>query len=105
MKICALILVSSFLFSFTSGPIATEKDSEKVESKKTVLQQEIQSFNEIIDSKINTANVLQEKAALLLSQDPNSEMGQAYQAEAKLQVMMTLKYRAAIACRMHLLEK
>ena len=105
MKICALILVSSFLFAFTSGPVVTEKDSKKVETKKTVLQQEIQSFNEIIECKINAANLLQEKAALLLAQDKSSEMGQAYQAEAKLQVMMTLKYRAAIACRMHLLEK
>ncbi|MEP0266041.1 hypothetical protein [Dokdonia sp.] len=94
-----LILVPIIIIFGFINPNKTTIDSSKKEISKES-QEEIATFNQIIQMKLEQANVLDEKATLLFAQDPNSKEGQELKGEATLYRAMTLKYQAAIACRM-----
>ncbi len=94
-----LILVPIIIiFGFINPNNMTIESSKKEISIE--LQEEIVIFNQIIQIKLEQANVLDKKAVVLFIQNPDSKEGQELRSEATLYRAMTLKYQAAIACRM-----
>jgi hypothetical protein len=89
-----IIIIFGFINPSNTAIESSKKDLS-IES-----QEEIATFNQIIQIKLEQANVLDEKAILLFAQDPNSKEAQELKSEATLYRAMTLKYQAAIACRM-----
>lgn len=94
-----LILVPIIIiFGFINPDNTTIESSKKEISIES--QEEIATFNQIIQIKLEQANVLDEKAIILFTQNPDSKEGHELKNEATLYRAMTLKYQAAIACRM-----
>lgn len=93
-----LILVPIItLFGFVNLDTTPVTSSEAIISEETL--KEIEIFNQIIELKLEQATTLDRQADALFVQNPNSKEAQDLKEEAQLYRMMTLKYKAAIACR------
>ncbi|MFT5892488.1 MAG: putative MPP superfamily phosphohydrolase [Dokdonia sp.] len=94
-----LILIPVIIiFGFINPDNTTIESSKKEISKES--QEEILMFNQIIQIKLEQAAALDEKATILFAHNPDSKEGNELKSEATLYRAMTLKYQAAIACRM-----
>lgn len=94
-----LILVPIItLFGFVNLDTTPVTSSETIISKETL--KEIEIFNQIIEVKLEKAIALDIQADALFAENPNSKEAQDLKEEVQLYRMMTLKYQAAIACRM-----
>lgn len=94
------LLALGMLF-FNNG-LFIAPDMDKEFSSATIsseVQEDIQFMNTIISSKLKKAALLEKQAELLLELDTNSFEGKKLLEDAKLQRLMTLKYKAAIACK------
>jgi len=98
MRKYLLILGCITLFSFTTHTVEIENRSALVTTSIEV-QSEIAFMNEIIQKKLDKSHSLKKEAALLLEIEPTSSRAADLLKESELQLLMTLKYRAAIACR------
>lgn len=93
-----LILVPIItLFGFVNLDTIPVTSSEAIISEETL--KDIEIFNQIIELKLEQATTLDKQADALFVQNPNSMEAQNLKEEAQLYRMMTLKYKAAIACR------
>ncbi len=91
-----LIVLSILFFSFSPNSVETKNVEDKTT---TVIAQEITALNNIIFTKLENIIQLEEQAANLLKEDSGSKKAVVLLEKAKLQRMMILKYKAAIACR------
>lgn len=95
------LLLLGMLF-FNNGSI-TEPTMDKEVGTAAIsaaVQEDIQVMNGIIDLKLKKAGLLQMQGRQLLELNKNSLEGKRLLEEAGLQRLMTLKYKAAIACKM-----
>ena len=98
MMLKNLILVPIItLFGFVNLDTTPVTSSEATISKEVL--KEIETFNQIIEIKLEQATALDRQSDVLFAQNPNSKEAQDLKEEAQLYRMMTLKYQAAIACR------
>lgn len=98
MMLKNLILVPIItLFGFVNLDTMPVTSSETIISKEAL--KDIEIFNQIIEIKLEKASALDRQADVLLTENPNSKEAQDLKEEAQLYRMMTLKYKAAIACR------
>lgn len=96
----SLLLLGMLLFNNGSN---TEPAVHKETGSATItaeVQEDIQVMNGIIDLKLEKAAHLQLQGKQLLKHNKSSVEGKRLLEEAKLQRLMTLKYKAAIACKM-----
>lgn len=103
MKKGILILSTILLFGFAPNNKITENTSIIISENETLVK-EIKILNHIIEKKLKKAELLETTAIALLERDKDSEEGLKLAKEAQLQRMMTLKYKAAIACKTHFSE-
>ncbi|MDH7447910.1 hypothetical protein [Aquimarina sp. 2201CG14-23] len=99
MKNAILYLGTILLFGFTTDTSVASIPTEDVIATRNKMTTDIDELNQIIQKKVQKAEQLEAQAILLLEKDGNSEEGLKFVEQAKLQRMMTLKYRAAIACK------
>lgn len=104
MKKGILVLSTILLFGFAPKNYSTAKVSSETLAMSEITKKEIKTFNQIIESKWNKAVALENRALVLLEENQNSTEAIKLNQEAQMQRMMTLKYKAAIACRIRLLE-
>jgi len=89
-------------YGFT--PIAADSKNNNITDDTAIILEEINTFNQIIENKLVKASVLENQAKLLLTKDANSIEALKLKEQAQLERMMTLKYKAAIACRENFLN-
>ncbi|NER12611.1 hypothetical protein GWK08_04105 [Leptobacterium flavescens] len=99
MKKVVLILTVILIFGFTTREETNNNPNTAIVN--STIAEEIDAFNSIINKKLETAEELENRASLLFKKDSNSKEGQSLLREAQLQRTMTLKYKAAIACRLN----
>ncbi len=99
MKKGILMLSTILLCGFAPKEFAPSTFDVVTPLKSNIVEQEIMEFNQIIEHKLKMASEWDVQAAALFKEDNNSPEGIKLKEEAQLQRMMTLKYKAAIACR------
>ncbi|MEK6155432.1 hypothetical protein WIW50_19340 [Flavobacteriaceae bacterium 3-367] len=104
MKKGTLVLGVVLLFGFAPSERLDDNNGIDSSSNNAMIVEEIAELNQIIESKCEKAEMLEAQARIILQKDGGSEKGLNLVKVAKLQRMMTLKYKAAIACRIQFLE-
>ncbi len=100
-SILALVVIIA-CYGFT--PITMDSKNTTTADDTTIILEEINTFNQIIENKLVKASILENQAKLLLTKDANSMEAVKLKEQAQLERMMTLKYKAAIACRENFLN-
>jgi len=93
-----VLVLSIVMNTNTINRVDSTDPDEKVISAE--VEKEIDAMNEIIVLKLHKAEKLEKEAALLLQQEHTRAQGSELLEEARLERLMTLKYKAAIACRL-----
>lgn len=104
MKRGVLVLGAILLFGFGPKNETIDKVSSETAINEVVVTKEIEALEQIIESKIKEADIMETLAEGLLKENQNSIKATRLSEKAQMLRMTTLKYKAAIACKTRFLN-